>query len=100
MIKWRSGLAGFAGNSKRLIKGVFSYVYTVTSVSIEPPNLTVGFMSIIQETGKGALSIITSDGVGVLSEIEQSNGLLSIIQSNGKGVSSAITETGQGVDSQ
>jgi len=36
MIKWRSGLAGFAGNSKRLIKGVFSYVYTVTSAIIVP----------------------------------------------------------------
>jgi len=100
MINWREGKAGFVGGSKRLIKGVFSYVYTVTSVSIEPPNLTVGFMSIVQEAGKGALSTITADGVGVLSTIEQSSGLLSIIQESGKGVSSAIDEDGQGVDSK
>jgi len=95
----RKGIAGFVGNSVYWIKGFFKPSYSVTSITVDPPNLTIGFMSIIQEVGKGALSTITSDGSGVLSTIEQSSGFLSIIQSKGKGVSSAITETGQGVES-
>ena len=36
MIKWREGKAGFVGGSKRLIKGFFNYVYTVTSAITVP----------------------------------------------------------------
>jgi len=96
----RKGIAGFVGNSIHWIRGVFSPYYSVTSTTVDHPDLTVGFMSIIQSTGAGVLSSIGSDVVGVLSTIEQSNGFLSIIQSKGKGVYSAITETGQGVDSK
>lgn len=34
MIVWRSGLGGFVGASKRLIKGFFNYAYTVTTESV------------------------------------------------------------------
>ena len=36
MINWREGTAGFVGASKRLIKGVFSYVYSIP-VTDPPP---------------------------------------------------------------
>ena len=59
MIKWREGKAGFSGASKRLIKGVFDYVYTVTTepilivvspnvISINPGNREV----LISEAGR------------------------------------------------
>lgn len=34
MINWRSGKAGFVGASKRLIKGFFSYQYSVTTATV------------------------------------------------------------------
>ncbi len=97
MIRWRSGLAGFVGGSKRIVKGVFQAYYSVTSVTIEPPNLTVGLASIINSTGLGALSTITGNGQGLLSTITATSGFSSIMQSNGQGVTSTIIETGQGV---
>ena len=96
----RKGIAGFVGGSIYWIKGFFKTSHSVTSVSADQPSQTIGFISIIQSTGKGVLSSMSSDGAGILSAIEQSNGFLSIIQSNGKGVSSAIEETGKGVDSK
>ena len=38
MIKWRDGKAGFVGASKRLIKGFFSYSYSVTTAAVEAPS--------------------------------------------------------------
>ena len=34
MINWREGKGGFVGGAKRLIKGVFQYSYTITSVVV------------------------------------------------------------------
>lgn len=36
MINWREGKAGFVGGSKRLIKGIFRYAYSVTSAIAVP----------------------------------------------------------------
>lgn len=38
MINWREGKAGFVGNAKRLIKGVFQHSFTVTSAE-QPPTV-------------------------------------------------------------
>ena len=37
MINWREGKNGFVGGSKRLIRGVLSYGYTETSVTVSAP---------------------------------------------------------------
>ena len=37
MINWRSGKAGFVGGSKYIVKGVFKYFHSVTSVTAAPP---------------------------------------------------------------
>ena len=94
----RKGIAGFVGNSIHWIKGVFKPSYSVTSITVDPPTLTIGLMSIINITGLGALSTITG-GQGVLSTITATSGFSSIIQTSGKGVLSQITQTGQGVTS-
>lgn len=99
MIFWRTGLGGFRGAAKRFIKGVFQYRYTATTESAVAPNATFGLFSIIQSRGLGVLCTISSDGLGVSSSIDESEGLLSIIQSRGKGVTSTITEDGKGVNS-
>jgi len=88
MIRWRSGVAGFVGRSKRIIKGVFQAYYSVTSVTVDPPNLTEGFVSIIISAGQGALSPITANGQGLLSTITATSGFSSIMQSKGQGVTS------------
>lgn len=36
MISWREGKAGFVGGSKRLIKGMFGFSYSVASIIVAP----------------------------------------------------------------
>ena len=41
MINWRDGKAGFVGGLKRIIKGVFDPVYSVTSATAIDPELSM-----------------------------------------------------------
>ncbi len=97
MIKWRSGLAGFAGASKKLIKGFFSPSYSLSSVTVDPPDRADGFFSIVTPVGLGVLSKINLTGQSYLSTINASIGLSCIIHDTSKGVLSNVNETGQGV---
>jgi len=98
MIK-RRGLGGFVGNSLTRIKGLFRTAYSITSVTVDAPNLTEGLVSIIISAGQGVSSPITANGQGLLSTITATSGFSSIMQTNGQGVTSKIIETGQGVTS-
>jgi len=98
MIKWRSGLAGFAGGSKRLIKGVFSYVYTVTSAFVVIPEITDGVISSMTEDGFGVTGIITSDGGGIISTMSN-DGIISTLSDYGGYALSTITTDGNGINS-
>jgi len=98
MINWREGKAGFVGSSKRLIKGVFSYVYTATSAFVLIPDIINGILSPMTSDGFGTTGVITSDGDGVLSTMENS-GIISIMTDYGDYALSTIDTDGGGINS-
>lgn len=98
MIKWREGKAGFVGNSKRLIKGIFSYVYTVTTDLAIILSITDGVVSTMTSDGHGTTGLITSDGSGVLSLMANS-GIISSMTDYGDYALSTINSDGDGIDS-
>ena len=51
MINWREGKAGFIGASKRLIKGFFSYQYSLALPPIAPSTEGPSIVILIDELG-------------------------------------------------
>ena len=96
MIKWREGKAGFVGGSKRLIKGFFSAVYTVTTAFADTPEIIDGILSSMTSDGFGTTGAITSDGGGILSTMSN-DGIVSAINIDGFGVTSIINADGDGI---
>ena len=99
MINWRSGIAGFKGASKYLIKGFFSYAYSVTSADIILDLKGFGVFSAIDDSGQGLSSAIDASGQGLNSLITPSLGVVSLIDASGQGLTSLINVDGQGVES-
>lgn len=99
MINWRSGLAGFNGATKRLIKGVFGLSYTITSETVVPDKIVVSVLSIINPKVVGVTSLIT-EGVSVESKIVPVTGILSIISAKGVSITSQISGSGVSVESE
>ena len=99
MIKWRTGLAGFVGSSKHLIKGFFSYQHSVTTEVVAVTRTTFGVFSLIDTSGAGLTSLVDATGTGVTSLITPSLGVLSLIDQSGVGLTSLIDGQGQGVNS-
>jgi len=97
VINWRKGLGGFAGGSKTLIKGVFSYVYTVTSAFVLIPDITDGIVSTMTSDGFGTTGVITSDGGGIVS-IMGNDGIISTMSDYGDYALSTITTDGDGIN--
>jgi len=95
----RKGLAGFVGNSYYWIKGFFVPSYSVTSVAPVAPDKTFGIFSKISTAGVSILTSITSDGSGVLSSINNSQGVASKMSSQGDSMFSTINSDGQSVES-
>jgi len=51
MIIWRDGVGAFKGAAKRLINGVFSYRYSITTATVVPTEVrTYGLTSTITAT--------------------------------------------------
>ena len=98
MINWREGKAGFVGNSKRLIKGFFNYAYTVTTANIDIPEIVDGIISSMTSDGHGTTGVITSDGGGIVSTVENS-GIISPLDSYGGYALSTIETDGDGITS-
>jgi len=96
MINWREGKAGFVGGSKRLIKGVFSYVYTVTSAFVVIPDIVDGVVSSMTSDGFGTTGIMTSDGGGIVSTMTD-GGIISTMSDYGGYALSTITTDGDGI---
>lgn len=99
MINWRSGKAGFIGAAKTLIKGVFSFQYSVTSEApIAPTDVAAGVSAIILGDGAGVAGSILELGAGTVGEIiGDGAGVSAIIIENGAGVFGEILESGAGV---
>jgi len=98
MINWREGKAGFVGGSKRLIKGVFSYIYTVTTEFAEILEITDGIVSPMTSDGFGTTGLITQDGDGTVSAMTDS-GIISTLSDYGDYALSTITSDGDGITS-
>lgn len=96
MIKWREGKAGFVGNSKRLIKGAFDYVYTVTTAFVITPDIIDGIISPMTSDGFGTTGIITSDGDGIVSTTSN-DGIISTMSDYGDYALSTMTDDGDGI---
>lgn len=99
MIKWREGKAGFVGAAKRLIQGVFSSSYTLTSVAPIVPKDGIGVISRIINRGASISSTMTSSGLGVSSTINQVTSLTSWIDARAESMKSTITDQGISVRS-
>ena len=61
MINWRTGLAGFVGGSKHLLKGFFSYQYSVTTETPTPAAPVATTRSAVI-TGSGNTRTISGSG--------------------------------------
>lgn len=96
MIKWREGKAGFIGNSKRLIKGFFNSVYTVTTAFVITPDIVDGVVSSMTSDGFGTTGIITADGGGIVSTMSDS-GIISTMSDYGGYALSTIDTDGDGI---
>jgi len=96
VINWRSGKAGFVGSSKRLIKGVFEFIYTAPTDLVVIQDIVDGILSKISPNGFGVTSTISMDGDGILSTM-QNSGIISTMAADGFGVTSAMTSNGDGI---
>jgi len=94
MIK-RRGLGGFVGNSLTRIKGLFRTAYSLTSVTVLPPDITDGIVSTMTQDGFGVTSQITG-GDGVLS-IMADDGIISTMDTSINIILSAMTPDGDGI---
>ena len=89
MINWRNGKGGFVGGLKYIIKGVFQFAHSVTSVGPTPDCYIAGISTIIESTmsdvagigtltdtiaGVGALDIADISGVGTLTDTTAGQG--------------------------
>ena len=99
MINWRTGLAGFVGASRYLIRGIFSYQHSVTTEVVAVTRTTFSVFSLIDTSGQGLTSNIDATGQGLTSLIGQTLSVLSLIDNSGQGLTSLIDATGQGVES-
>ena len=99
MINWRSGIAGFVGSSKYIIKGFFNYAYSVTSEDVIVDLKGFGVFSAIDDSGQGLRSAIDATGQGINSLITPSLGVVSLVDNSGQGVFSLINVDGKGVES-
>jgi hypothetical protein len=98
MIIWREGKAGFVGGSKRLIKGVFSYIYTAAGATALVPDIIEGIISSMTSDGFGTTGIITADGDGIASMMSN-DGIISTMTDYGDYALSTITIDGNGITS-
>jgi len=97
-IKWREGIGAFVGASRYIIKGVFGFRYTKTSVFI-PPVTGKGFgvSAIMDASGQGVMGSMDTTGQGVLARIDATYGVSGIMDNSGQGVKGSMDVTGQGV---
>ena len=100
MINWRDGKAGFVGASKRLIRGVFQYSYTVTTETVVTQGPGFGVGSVIRNNGVGKLGLMNNDGVGESGSIVLGFGVGSVIRNNGVGKTSLINNDGVGKEGE
>lgn len=90
MINWRTGIAGFVGASKHLIRGFFSYSHSATSEDVVVPSVTTGLRSLILASELGLLSTIDGNSLGLSSPIVKEFSVLSSISSSNLGLKSTI----------
>jgi len=95
----RKGKAGFVGNSIYWIKGFFFPSYSITSVTLDPPDSSLGLLSLIDDSDLGLISLITANGQGVLSSVAATAGYSSPMDGDVQSALCAIFESGQGVES-
>lgn len=95
-LKWREGLSALAGASRYIVKGVFQFRYTKTSIA---PATGDGFgvSGVMDATGQGVLGSMDATGQGVLARIDATYGVSGIIDATGQGVTGEMDTTGQGV---
>lgn len=87
MINWRNGKGGLVGGLKYIIKGVFQFAHSITSVSAPPPpQATFGVTSEIDPNGLGVLSSITTAGETVVAGLVAGKGVRSVINADGVSV--------------
>ena len=93
MINWRSGIAGFKGASKYLIKGFFSYAYSATSDDPIQPDAPFGVSvrGIISGNGEAVAGLILSS-FAIAGNIDPDGaGVHGFIDINGEAVAGEIT---------
>lgn len=91
MINWKDHKAALTGASKYLIKGVFRFVHSVTSDSLEPIESVVCFPGVLKDLElNGTLKNIEFNGIlvdqvfnGILNAEPNFNGILKDINHPG-----------------
>ncbi len=97
MIKWKTNVAGFAGNSKRWFNGVFTSVITAFTESIETPESPFSVIGLIDATGQAVNGRVNRTYFAVEGIIRDNFAVSSQI-SEFVSVSGRIDTTGQAVE--
>lgn len=103
MIFWKDNKAGFVGGSKRLIKGVFQYIHSVTTgtVIVSPDCFAAfkgiitdsdGFQGLIDDSTNAFIGLIDDDPTARIGTVFPNKGFNGIIDPDDLGFEGSITD--------